>query len=1659
MTELVKIINKVFYFLSCIVAAFSWQYSISLFADSATLVQKIKTFNQNIENRFDGSPGNFKAVQKIKKILQESNRKNGAISYDQPVFVPGKAFLIIQGQKLPIHTFYPNLVDLCNFEKTEFSGKIIDLKKGDLRLADGIDLKGALVLLDFDCKRNFYDLMPKGVLGFIFIEPETVDFETANQKILSNAVNIPRYQIQRKHGLWLRDLLSSNKQVSFDANVQPNRWEKKVVQNLWALIPGSDSSLSKNIIILNANLDTFHYCPELTSGGTDTLNLYLLVEQFKKYHRSPAPYSILFHFHNSSYNNHSGAAHLTHYSLAPEDLIFEKGSSRDNEEKYLNDLIREANSILQSYEPLSPKNINQASITHLIDQIEQPAGRNIPMLNPIQRFMDFDIFNIEQKQFILYNQGKESSEEFQKNKNKIKEIGILVDLFKKYGLGVLYGELNQKSLDLLESYRQKVISKYTSEISRSQLLLSRLEEARYIRNTIKGYKSKVSIGMNLTYGNTSIGLASTTNIDQARRISKAIRKNSLFVNSIGKEILSIFDKHKPEFQWVKDIINSYPHNRSSSSILYYHLKTAAFSIANGFDIDSSSWTSLDQVHFIQPRYIEQNMLVANEIIKIILHEDKLLKYIKSNFVQRSPNKEVAGTSGFWSTRIKDGSSLTLPETPLPNGLVLVSDTTFPKRPNGSSLETGRILPYRLYITDNTGRAVYHNIFINIRNPAFTHLFHFDKQGRIDMALDHGSSSKKFVYFMDKVGSFEREHFLAGIACKKADLYTSIRSSNLKPNKNLTFAAAGDSMIQDYSSSGAITSIIHISQSYTKSTLPFSVFFPKDQKVKLIFGEHGFLANVQDKKRKNDLGFSIQDLHRKSISELMASDLNKINQVRSDILSKNAITNNLITKFKDESTALQNGNENLKSLKQLKEIHAHQETESRNLKVLGKESIIYPMIKDSFTDMIKAVVFYLAVMLPFCFFLQKLLFSFIKIETQILGFVGLFASVYLIFNFIHPAFQISPNPQIIIISFTTLVLVFFVSGILRGKFDYHMKDFGGKFTSEESNVLKLSGKAFIIGVSNMRRRKIRTTLTCVTIILITFTMLSFTSVSQSVSPKLIQKQSQTPYNGIYFSNVIWQELDEQWFELVERLIDSENASIVRRSFSLFNYDVRKTLSLDIIKDQKFSKRLKANSVLGLESNEDGYLGKLNLISGRFFNSNSKNEIILTDEMIKLYNLNDIKKRLDQNSGDSVQIRANGKVFKVVGIIDGANLKQLRDLRGDTFLPKELAKVGRASNLVVEDSGEEAPEGSFRDSDISTMIIVPYHTKGLDLKPVSLSAKFNSSDDVWKNVSDLVSTSNLRFYFGCKDPFAINPGAEKLIYQEPGQYYLRSGFSSSFGGLSSLLIPLLVSATIIFNTMLSSVYERKKEIGIYNSIGLSPIHIGLFFIAESVVYGIVGSVAGYLIGQIFAKTITYFGLFQDLNINYSSMSVVYVILFTIFIVIASSLYPAWVAIKTAAASSGKRKTKIEDGNKMKIMFPFSFSAKNVLAIHSYIREYMQLHLDQSVGGFMATETAPPEFKGEGQEQEITYQYSISLAPFDLGVRQDFQIRSSYNKTVGAFMVETTSIRQAGSDSNWTATHRPFADGIRKYLLRWRALDDAIHQDHYQLGLKLNPQQGGV
>src|SRR5690606_13979685 len=147
--------------------------------------------------------------------------------------------------------------------------------------------------------------------------------------------------------------------------------------------------------------------------------------------------------------------------------------------------------------------------------------------------------------------------------------------------------------------------------------------------------------------------------------------------------------------------------------------------------------------------------------------------------------------------------------------------------------------------------------------------------------------------------------------------------------------------------------------------------------------------------------------------------------------------------------------------------------------------------------------------------------------------------------------------------------------------------------------------------------IRTTLTAVTIVLVTFTMLSVISVGQDVDPVQVRLSSDTPYTGILYTEPGASAIDPAKVARLRAHFEGRAQTVLRswtQRLGEFNeylpWDIRPMTPMPGAAVASVS----AKVLLGLERAEDGFVAPMPLLPGsRWFSGNEANEIVLPVEM--------------------------------------------------------------------------------------------------------------------------------------------------------------------------------------------------------------------------------------------------------------------------------------------------------------------------------------------------------------------------------------------------------------------------------------------------------------
>ena len=199
------------------------------------------------------------------------------------------------------------------------------------------------------------------------------------------------------------------------------------------------------------------------------------------------------------------------------------------------------------------------------------------------------------------------------------------------------------------------------------------------------------------------------------------------------------------------------------------------------------------------------------------------------------------------------------------------------------------------------------------------------------------------------------------------------------------------------------------------------------------------------------------------------------------------------------------------------------------------------------DVLLGVLFYVALFVPFAYCMERLFFSFADIKKRISGFLGFLGLIIGVVYMVHPAFQLTYSPMVVILAFFILGLSLLVSLIIFFRFEREMVEL-----QKRSAHIKLTGispmaafsAAFVLGVGNLKRRPVRTFLTFATLVILTFTIMNFTTV-KSVRQKGWANFSDTAtYTGLMLKYFNWQGVPLEALSVVETAYANKGVVVPR-----------------------------------------------------------------------------------------------------------------------------------------------------------------------------------------------------------------------------------------------------------------------------------------------------------------------------------------------------------------------------------------------------------------------------------------------------------------------------------------------------------------------------------
>jgi hypothetical protein len=422
-----------------------------------------------------------------------------------------------------------------------------------------------------------------------------------------------------------------------------------------------------------------------------------------------------------------------------------------------------------------------------------------------------------------------------------------------------------------------------------------------------------------------------------------------------------------------------------------------------------------------------------------------------------------------------------------------------------------------------------------------------------------------------------------------------------------------------------------------------------------------------------------------------------------------------------------------------------------------------------------------------------------VVANLLSSVSLFAAMFLFLRLVFPGSSMVEPDRYISMGATSLVAALIIRFLAPRILGETVAE--GGFAALGSIVV-----VFSMGNRSLRRRKLRSAFTFVAILALTMSFVALTSVSSSYGLIFSRHGSDQPdAEGIMvrmppfipgnefekglFSPVISQTIEWAWGN--EGVINvaklAENTPSLRPYGRIGEWPIFGVIGVQ--PDVEPLMPLIDNAVMeGGPLREDG-----TCLLHRYMQLNADLEV-----------------------GD--QVIVGGVSMRIVGFFGG--LGRIADMDGETILPDYQVMTN-----------PDPPTIEVRTANEDEVVITTLET-ALRIEKVIVSRI-----DVELETATGLETMGKSMALSREYRIWISEGGKAHI----------AYMGSQLGGKGfPILVPWAIVVLNVVAMMLSSMFERQREIDILSSLGLNPMHIAGIFVAEASILGVAGGSIGYLMG---------------------------------------------------------------------------------------------------------------------------------------------------------------------------------------------------------------------
>ncbi len=1578
----------------------------------------------SLGDRSTGTDGNQEAALYIKKKFEQLGYENlGSYRFSTPVMRHVKSTLTLSNRPNPIELrpISGNAVTPQTVGPPGISAPLVYAGRGELRDLNGKQVANSILLMELDSGKNWLQAANLGARAVIYIDRGESPKQFFKEKFELSPLQFPRFWMSLAEAKKAFGDFENAPDGQVDAETQlfsQISWQIASSENIYCLVDGTDPKLKERLIMVEAFYDSTATVAGLSPGADEAVSIGTLLELARFLKENPPQRSVLLIASSGHAQSLAGMREMI-WSI----------SARS----------KDMRNLMKSFKALVKK--TQKTITLLKNMPSDSAGTRDPSDQETTRLLkaaiderlktESDRVSRRLMQLRLEKKDKANTENIQK----------LADerlLLKRLMFSSDYTDLSAEDRRALSKFIPKTIQDQKAILSDARRQSREIGDARSFRSQVKAYDLDVAVSLHLSSHGDGFGAfnygwmfpfrprinrtAIYSTLDEALRQGAARIENALGYSGMYKDSLRPSRKRS----WQSYFLDQPPLGGELTALAGVH----GLTFVTTHDARARWGTPYDKPGYVDAAFALKQSAVVCRLIEHLARTPRL----HDDIFPRFGYSAVVGRAKF----LRHGELFA--DQPAPGTLLLCYQG-----------------PARFYaLVDHTGtfylRGVadkkhsYHKIIFEG--------YKFDPvSGNVIWTIDKKKTGK--AAYRTKMYRRLMETDLVMFASNGTTLFnlleprtfrhlskTKIIDGRRESDPLRWFMSRLDTWISDYSNASVITTVFLEPGTPMKLTLSDSVLRNK-----------AVLLNASEEK-STGIGYMVGKtpfLYRTEYH--VAKDMWTLLEPRVSNLEKRGIFNERIRTLQQEGLAA------LRDAQLAYGNKMYDQFSEASVRSWALATRVYDDVEKTQKDVLYGVLFYVALFVPFAFCMERLLFSYANIYKRIIAFsMILILLIALIYN-VHPAFRLAYSPMVVILAFFIMGLSFMVTLIIFFRFEGEMIQLQTRakmVQAEELGRWKAFAAAFMLGVSNLRRRRLRTALTCATLIILTFTIMSFTAVKSMRHHARLLYEPTAAYKGFLLKNVNWRDLPPQALGFITNNFAQKGISVPR--VWMENEDRTRATRIPVYhKGRSFE----AQGLVGLSHLEPSVSGLDEiLIGGRWLAENELNTILLPERMAHNLGINPQKPQ-------GAVVSMWGMPFEVVGVFSGEKLQQRPDLDGEPLtpatFPREVSTAMQEEEAEAMESGDEVREFQSRYEHIpgDLTMIIPYRSllaAGGHLKAVAIVPQAKIS--IQQEAQYLVDRFGLSLFSGEPD----------------GTYLYHASDTMSYSGVPNIIIPIIISVFIVLNTMIGSVYERKREISIYTSVGLAPSHVSFLFIAEAMALAVISVVLGYLLAQTSAKLFAETALWSGITVNYSSWAGIAAMVLVIIVVLVSVLYPSKVAGEIAIPDVNRAWTLPKaDGNVLEVTLPFYMSYAEHRSIGGFLMEYFQGHQDVSHGLFstgdidfgFSCQTAPvlsddaEDCPQEACEYDACLQVrsSVWLAPFDFGINQkvDLQFCPAADEP-GFLEIKIRLIRESGEANAWRRINKGFLHNVRKQLLLWRSFDMPTKQ-HYERVLADAEKEKGI